>query len=96
MHFQLCSAGVCGPRVRHQYVQPAVNRQPGYRWEDSDSWFRHQKSEISEKVHSGAPEIKDSWHVGYATSANQTRCVYDLNHANIQQADEIAGQETEL
>ena len=28
-------------------------------------------SEISEKVHSGAPEILDSWHMGSATSANQ-------------------------
>ena len=71
--------GVCGRGfdtgitlpVGMVHVQPAVNRQPGYRWGGSDSWFRNQNLRCLRKVHSGEPEILDSWHMGSATSANQ-------------------------
>ena len=52
--FELGVSRACSTR----YVQPAVNRQPGYRWGDSDSWFRVENPRFLRKVHSGRKKLK--------------------------------------
>ena len=47
--FELGVSRACSTR----YVQPAVNRQPGYRWGDSDSWCCRGNLRFLRNVHSG-------------------------------------------
>ena len=73
--FELGVSRACSTRYvpAQVHVQPAVNRQPGYRWKDSDSLPRAEIQDFrkSEKWSQVGPEIKDYVQRGSATSANQ-------------------------
>ena len=38
------------PSIPHRYVQPAVNRQPGYRWGDSQSKLQPNQTQNKPKL----------------------------------------------
>ena len=52
-------------------VQPAVNRQPGYRWGGLGQLVPRPKSKMSKKSAFWAPEILDYLTMGSLTKANQ-------------------------
>ena len=62
-----CSGQVPGSAPLRAYMQPVVNRQPGYRWGDSDNWLRPQNlknlgfSDPNEYPSGRKSEITGTW-----------------------------------